>query len=88
MSREDQPCLEPGPATACLLGAVGAERTTIAVEFNGAGRIPGFAVVDMTASWKAWQLELFGKVTNLFDRQYATAGLLGENAFDSFGPAP
>ena len=55
-------------------------------EFNGAGRIGGFAVVDMTTSWKPWQgFEIFGKVSNLFDRHYATAGLLGENAFDAGG---
>jgi outer membrane receptor protein involved in Fe transport len=55
-------------------------------EFNGSGRIGGFAVVDMTARWKPGQgFELFGKVSNLLDRRYATAGLLGENAFDSSG---
>lgn len=55
-------------------------------EFNGSGRIGGFTVVDMTASWKPWAgLEIFGKVSNLFDRRYATAGLLGENAFDENG---
>ncbi len=56
------------------------------VDFNGAGRIGGFAVVDLTGSWKFGKnLELFGKVANLFDRRYATAGLLGENAFDAAG---
>lgn len=54
--------------------------------FNGAGRIGGFAVVDLATRWKIGQnLELFGKVSNLFDRQYASAGLLGENAFDANG---
>ena len=52
--------------------------------FNGSGRIGGFAVVDLTANWKIGHgVELFGKVANLFDRRYATAGLLGKNAFDS-----
>lgn len=56
------------------------------VDFNGAGRIGGFAVVDLTGSWKfGSNFELFGKVANLFDRRYATAGLLGENAFDAAG---
>jgi outer membrane receptor protein involved in Fe transport len=55
-------------------------------QFHGSGRIGGFAVVDMTASWKPWAgVEIFGKVSNLFDRRYATAGLLGENAFDGSG---
>jgi outer membrane receptor protein involved in Fe transport len=41
-------------------------------------------VVDLTASWKLGHgIELFGKIANLFDRRYATAGLLGQNAFDS-----
>ncbi|HEV8690239.1 MAG TPA: TonB-dependent receptor, partial [Ideonella sp.] len=55
-------------------------------EFNGAGRIGGFAVVDITSSWKPWEgFEIFGKLSNLFDRRYASAGLLGENAFDASG---
>ena len=54
------------------------------VDFNGSGRVGGFAVVDLTGSWKLGaNLELFGKVANLFDRRYATAGLLGANAFDA-----
>jgi outer membrane receptor protein involved in Fe transport len=56
------------------------------VDFNGAGRIGGFAVVDLTGSWKFGKnVELFGKVANVFDRRYATAGILGENAFDAAG---
>ena len=54
------------------------------VDFSGSGRIGGFAVVDLTGSWKlGTNLELFGKLANLFDRRYATAGLLGANAFDA-----
>jgi iron complex outermembrane receptor protein len=56
------------------------------VDFQGSGRVPGFAVFDLTTRWKpspGW--ELFAKVTNLFDRRYATGGLLGENAFDAGG---
>lgn len=55
-------------------------------DFQGSGRVPGFAVFDLTTRWKpspGW--ELFAKVTNLFDRRYATGGLLGENAFDASG---
>jgi len=55
-------------------------------EFNGAGRIGGYALLNLTASWKpvaGW--ELFAKVANVFDRRYASAGLLGENAFDAAG---
>lgn len=56
------------------------------VDFNGAGRIGGFAVLDLTGSWKFGKnVEVFGKVANVFDRRYATAGILGENAFDAAG---
>jgi len=55
-------------------------------EFNGAGRIGGFAVLDLTLNWKARAgLEWFAKLSNALDRRYATAGLLGRNAFDAAG---
>ncbi len=55
-------------------------------DYFGSGRIGGFAVVDLTASWTFNKtIEVFGKVANLFDRRYASAGLLGENAFDASG---
>ena len=55
-------------------------------DFFGAGKIGGFALVNLTTNWKlgaGW--ELFAKVSNLFDRRYASGGLLAENAFDSRG---
>lgn len=55
-------------------------------EFFGSGTLGGFAVVDLTAAWKITpRVELFGRIANLFDRRYASAGLLGENAFDAAG---
>ncbi len=55
-------------------------------EFNGSGRIGGFAVLDLTGRWKLGKnFELFGKVANVFDRRYASAGMLAENAFDAAG---
>jgi len=54
--------------------------------FQGNGRVPGFTVLDVTTGWKlrpGW--ELFAKLSNVFDRQYATGGLLGHNAFDANG---
>jgi len=56
------------------------------LDFFGAGTIGGFAVVNLTTNWKlgaGW--ELFAKVSNLFDRRYASGGLLAENAFDAQG---
>jgi iron complex outermembrane receptor protein len=56
------------------------------IDFFGAGRVGGFAVVNLTTNWRlggGW--ELFAKVSNLFDRRYASGGLLAENAFDPRG---
>mgnify|MGYP000853831839 CR=1 FL=1 len=55
------------------------------------GRLGGYAVLNLNAEAKlggGWQL--FAKLNNVFDRKYATAGLLGENPFvgGSFQPDP
>jgi iron complex outermembrane receptor protein len=55
-------------------------------EFGGAGRIGGYALLHLTTSWQlapGW--ELFGKLSNVFDRRYASAARLGENAFGPTG---
>ncbi len=50
--------------------------------YEGPGKIPGYAIVnvnadaDLGAGW-----EVFAKVTNLFDKHYATGGILAENPF-------
>jgi iron complex outermembrane receptor protein len=50
------------------------------------GTIPGFAVLDLDGSHPLGAgLELFGKISNLFDRKYANFGLLGENFFNGPG---
>jgi iron complex outermembrane receptor protein len=54
--------------------------------FNGSGKLGGYALVDLHTTYDlgaAWQL--FAKVTNLFDREYASAGQLGRSAFDAHG---
>ncbi|VTU31145.1 vitamin B12/cobalamin outer membrane transporter [Variovorax sp. PBL-H6] len=54
--------------------------------FSGSGRLGGYALLDLTASWKPRPgVELFAKVANLFDRRYASAGQLGRNGFDAAG---
>ncbi|MDL2337089.1 MAG: TonB-dependent receptor [Pseudomonadota bacterium] len=56
------------------------------VDFNGSGRIGGYALLNLTTNLqlgRGW--ELFAKVTNVLDRHYATAGALGENAFTGNG---
>lgn len=55
-------------------------------DFNGKGKIGGYALVNLTTSLNlgsGW--ELFAKVTNVFDREVATAGALGENSFTGNG---
>lgn len=54
---------------------------------GGDGKLSGYAVVNLDTRYKfgnsGWQL--FGRVNNIFDREYYTAGLLGENFFDETG---
>ena len=50
------------------------------------GEIGGYAIFNVDADWqftKGWHL--FGRIDNLFDRRYETAGALAENIFDANG---
>jgi outer membrane receptor protein involved in Fe transport len=50
------------------------------------GKVPGYAVFNLDANWRIhsnWNL--FAKVNNVFDRDYATMGVLGTNAFTGAG---
>lgn len=50
--------------------------------FTGSGEAAGFAVLDLTAEWRLEpRLRLGLRIGNLFDKRYATGGILGENAF-------
>jgi outer membrane receptor protein involved in Fe transport len=52
------------------------------VTTSGAGRVPGYAVVNLNASYQpasAWTLS--AHISNLLDRQYASVGQLGPLAF-------
>jgi outer membrane receptor protein involved in Fe transport len=54
--------------------------------FLGSGEVQGYGVLNLGARVqleRGW--ELFGKVSNVFDRQYASAGALGENPFSASG---
>jgi iron complex outermembrane recepter protein len=47
------------------------------------GRVPGYAVLNLDTHYQFNQnWKLFGKVNNLFDRDYATFGVLGNNIFN------
>jgi outer membrane receptor protein involved in Fe transport len=58
----------------------------------GSGWIPGYAVVNLQATFRiSDRAELFARLVNLLDRQYATAGFLTSNSFNpngSFIPNP
>ena len=46
------------------------------------GKVPGYTVVNLDGRFKVTKdIELFGRVNNLFDRTYANFGILGRNAF-------
>ncbi|MEQ1488828.1 MAG: TonB-dependent receptor, partial [Methylotenera sp.] len=57
--------------------------------FAGAGKIGGYGVLNLDTRYTlpntGWQL--FAKVNNVFDRNYSTSALLGENAFTGAGAA-
>jgi len=50
------------------------------------GKIPGYALVNLDARYQHnKQLMFFARVTNLFDTEYETLGVLGENFFNGPG---
>jgi len=50
------------------------------------GKIPGYTVVNLDARYQFnKQLMFFGRITNLFDEEYETLGVLGENFFNGPG---
>jgi outer membrane receptor protein involved in Fe transport len=54
------------------------------------GRIPGYTLVNIDARYQAAKrLQVFARIHNLFDREYETLGVLGENVFPNgvFDPA-
>lgn len=56
------------------------------VYYLGAGRSAGFAVAHLRGEWQlARGLSLAAKLSNLFDRHYATAAQLGVTGFDAHG---
>ncbi|HWQ40167.1 MAG TPA: TonB-dependent receptor [Burkholderiales bacterium] len=48
------------------------------------GKIPGYTLVNLDARYQAARrLQIFARVQNLFDKEYETLGVLGENFFVS-----
>ena len=55
-------------------------------DYIGGGTVPGYAVFNLKANYKFdYGISLFAKIDNIFDRDYATAGDLGRNAFNTDG---
>jgi outer membrane receptor protein involved in Fe transport len=51
-------------------------------EFFGSGRNAGYAILNLHGAWQLTRhIELGARINNVFDREYSTGGLLGENAF-------
>jgi len=52
--------------------------------YAGSGKVAGYAIFNLDTRYKfantGWQL--FGKVNNVFDHEYYSSGMLGENAFN------
>ena len=59
---------------------------------SGSGWIPGYAVVNLQSTYHVTKhAEVFARLINLFDKQYATAGFLTSSSFNpngSFIPNP
>jgi outer membrane receptor protein involved in Fe transport len=53
---------------------------------SGSGWIAGYAVINLTATYRVTsKFEIFARVVNLLDREYATAGFLTSNSFTPSG---
>lgn len=55
--------------------------------YQGSGKLGGYTVVNLDTRYKfgssGWQV--FAKAVNIFDKEYATGGMLGESFLDSSG---
>lgn len=52
---------------------------------EGSGWIPGYAVLNLHAAYRAGNFEVFARLANAFDKEYATAGFLTTNSFNPDG---
>lgn len=50
------------------------------------GKVDGYEVVNLTTRYRIGnRWEVFGRISNVFDEEYASAGILAENSFNSAG---
>lgn len=55
-------------------------------EYLGSGKTGAFAIVNLRTTYQVTdQIQLFGRVNNVFDRQFYTGGVLAENRFNAAG---
>ncbi len=53
---------------------------------DASGKVPGYALVNLDARYQMTkQLQFFGRVNNVLDKEYETLGVLGENFFNGPG---
>lgn len=67
--------------------AVDAANSVDGNDYSGSGKVAGYAVFNLDTRYKfgesGWQL--FAKINNVFDHEYYSSGLLGENVFTGAG---
>jgi outer membrane receptor protein involved in Fe transport len=50
------------------------------------GKVAGYGILNLTTSYRLGQRwELFARINNVFDKEYATGGILAENSFGADG---
>src|SRR5690606_23718094 len=50
------------------------------------GKVDGYSILNLTTSYRlGQQWELFARINNVFDKEYATTGILAENSFGANG---
>ena len=53
---------------------------------DSSGAVPGYAVLNLDSRYRlAKNIEVFGRINNVFNRQYANFGILGQNLFNGPG---
>ncbi|HEX4985351.1 MAG TPA: TonB-dependent receptor [Burkholderiales bacterium] len=55
-------------------------------DYLGSGKVPGYAIFNLNTRYKVtsnW--EVFGRIDNVFDKEYSTGAILAENSFNAAG---
>ncbi|WP_238493338.1 TonB-dependent receptor PqqU [Pantoea ananatis] len=80
------------PEEGFYAGAEWRYMSNIAADDSNAVRAPSYAITSVNSGYKwlvdAWTLDLFGRVDNLFDRNYVGSVIVNESNGRYFEPAP